>query len=234
MSQKQRSYRKRKRLESEPESDPDSRLESTLWLQQQRNKKSGLTDQQLSFGGQGQDSDGEHVYGLQPRASDLLEAYVKEKTVSKTGDCNMEQYVEEEIAKRLGKKRVDVDEGGEAARKEKEHELYQIPENLRGSEMGEVSIPGLNTAITEIQLPMKYKLKNIEATESAKNELLQLSRPTQNKQPLSSKIDVNNFEKKESGFVVEDNPGECKRMDFPLRFGKPQKGEKWSEARVRY
>lgn len=90
-------------------------------------------------------------------------------------DPNMTRYVEQELAKRRGKK---IDEAGRVENevKQAEDELYSIPEHLKVKRRNsEESSTQWTTGIAEIQLPIEYKLKNIEETEAAK-KLLQEKR----------------------------------------------------------
>ncbi|WMV10590.1 hypothetical protein MTR67_003975 [Solanum verrucosum] len=85
------------------------------------------------------------------------------------------RYVEQELAKKRGKN-VDVADQVENEVKRAEDELYKIPEHLKVKRRNsEESSTQWTTGIAEIQLPIEYKLKNIEETEAAK-KLLQEKR----------------------------------------------------------
>lgn len=112
--------------------------------------------------------------------SELLDSYVKAKSIFATQENqHMEQYVEEELAKRLGKKPDTEPE--DAAREKQRHleeELYSVPAELQSTLLQpDVVVPGLMTGITEVALPAQYRLRNIEETEAAKHRLLAASRP---------------------------------------------------------
>eukprot|EP00955_Chlamydomonas_euryale_P017939 190907-Chlamydomonas_euryale.AAC.1 len=83
-----------------------------------------------------------------------------------------EKYVQEELARRLGK-RADGDQLDEAelARRKVEAELYAVPEHLQPT-MNDVSLSGMNAAITEFVLPADDRLRKIEETEAAKRRML--------------------------------------------------------------
>ncbi|GMP48498.1 hypothetical protein CsSME_00015827 [Camellia sinensis var. sinensis] len=90
-------------------------------------------------------------------------------------DPNMLRYVEQELAKKRGKN-VDVANQVENEVKHAEDELYKIPEHLKVKRRNsEESSTQWTTGIAEVQLPIEFKLKNIEETEAAK-KLLQEKR----------------------------------------------------------
>ncbi|KAL7246923.1 hypothetical protein ACSBR2_001936 [Camellia fascicularis] len=85
------------------------------------------------------------------------------------------RYVEQELAKKRGKN-VDVANQVENEVKHAEDELYKIPEHLKVKRRNsEESSTQWTTGIAEVQLPIEFKLKNIEETEAAK-KLLQEKR----------------------------------------------------------
>lgn len=90
-------------------------------------------------------------------------------------DPNMVKYVEQELAKKRGRN-INKSDQVENDIKSAEDELYKIPEHLkvkkRTSDEGSTQ---WTTGIAEVQLPIEYKLKNIEETEAAK-KLLQEKR----------------------------------------------------------
>ncbi|KAI5564950.1 hypothetical protein POPTR_014G110200v4 [Populus trichocarpa] len=90
-------------------------------------------------------------------------------------DPNMLQYVEQELAKKRGKN-IDATDQVETELKRAEDELYKIPEHLKVKKRNsEESSTQWTTGIAEVQLPIEYKLRNIEETEAAK-KLLQEKR----------------------------------------------------------
>lgn len=96
-------------------------------------------------------------------------------------DPNMLRFIENELAKRRagaggGDAGGDEGEGGKSKMTEEEA-LYVTPANLsvRKTE-GEETADRWLTGIVEVQLPMDYKLKNIEETELAKAKMLEKTR----------------------------------------------------------
>ncbi|CEM14109.1 unnamed protein product [Vitrella brassicaformis CCMP3155] len=90
------------------------------------------------------------------------------------GNEAMDQHLEEFLRERLD---VTEDKGDEAPQeKTREQELYEIPPELRIKDATEEHAEKMNwvTGLVEVPLPIEYKLKNIEATEKAKREKLQL------------------------------------------------------------
>uniref|UniRef100_A0A6N2NCL8 Protein COP1 SUPPRESSOR 2 n=1 Tax=Salix viminalis TaxID=40686 RepID=A0A6N2NCL8_SALVM len=85
------------------------------------------------------------------------------------------KYVEQELAKKRGKN-IDETDQVETELKRAEDELYKIPEHLKVKKRNsEESSTQWTTGIAEVQLPIEYKLRNIEETEAAK-KLLQEKR----------------------------------------------------------
>ncbi|KAF2309165.1 hypothetical protein GH714_000976 [Hevea brasiliensis] len=88
---------------------------------------------------------------------------------------NRLKYVEQELAKKRGKN-IDETNQVENDLKRAEDELYKIPEHLKVKRRNsEESSTQWTTGIAEVQLPIEYKLRNIEETEAAK-KLLQEKR----------------------------------------------------------
>ncbi|KAE9589524.1 hypothetical protein Lal_00000601 [Lupinus albus] len=156
-------------------------LEEIKLLQKQRERKSGiaanLTLQPQSAIGSGlaskpaekNDGDGGDKDDL------VLQDTFAQETAVLVEDPNMVKYVENELAKKTGKK-IDAADQVENELKRAEDELYKIPEHLKVKRRNsEESSTQWTTGIAEIQLPIEYKLKNIEETEAAK-KLLQEKR----------------------------------------------------------
>jgi hypothetical protein len=106
--------------------------------------------------------------------NDLMESYVKaqgNQSAFLDEEKHMEQFIEQELARRLGK---TVDDGSQKLSKQEleEQELYKVPEAFKAQLTKEVSIPGLITAITEVEVSKEEKLKRIEETEAMKRQLL--------------------------------------------------------------
>lgn len=96
-------------------------------------------------------------------------------------DPNMLRFIENELAKRRagGSGAGDGDDGGEDGGRGKTEEelLWVTPDNLSVRKMeGEETADRWLTGIVEVQLPMDYKLKNIEETELAKAKMLEKTR----------------------------------------------------------
>ncbi|KAI3850844.1 hypothetical protein MKW92_015392 [Papaver armeniacum] len=90
-------------------------------------------------------------------------------------NCEEVKYIEQEMAKNKGKQIEDVDKV-ENDLKRAEDELYVIPDHLKVKKRNlEESSTQWTTGIAEVQLPIEYKLRNIEETEAAK-KLLQEKR----------------------------------------------------------
>ncbi|KAF3633896.1 putative myricetin O-methyltransferase-like [Capsicum annuum] len=103
------------------------------------------------------------------------ESYVNARLLGDGLQSRRLRYVEQELAKKRGKN-VDVADQVENEVKRAEDELYKIPEHLKVKRRNsEESSTQWTTGIAEIQLPIEYKLKNIEETEAAK-KLLQEKR----------------------------------------------------------
>uniref|UniRef100_A0A0D9VUH5 Uncharacterized protein n=1 Tax=Leersia perrieri TaxID=77586 RepID=A0A0D9VUH5_9ORYZ len=97
----------------------------------------------------------------------LQDTFAQETAVT-IEDPNMLRYVENELLKKRGKK-VDVKDKEE---KDQVDELYTVPDHLKvRKKNSEESSTQWTTGIAEVQLPIEYKLRNIEETEAAKKML---------------------------------------------------------------
>ncbi|KAH0733093.1 hypothetical protein KY289_004281 [Solanum tuberosum] len=198
---KRRNFRKRSRVDdgeddsstkdnngSDDEQERRLALEEVKFLQKQRERKLGVpavssTTSQVAAGGGGSNSS---AGGLVRKVNDkgegdgekdelVLQDTFAQETAVMEEDPNMLRYVEQELAKKSGKN-VDVADQVENEMKRAEDELYKIPEHLKVKRRNsEESSTQWTTGIAEIQLPIEYKLKNIEETEAAK-KLLQEKR----------------------------------------------------------
>ncbi|KAK4738079.1 hypothetical protein R3W88_001776 [Solanum pinnatisectum] len=198
---KRRNFRKRSRVDdgeddssakdnngSDDEQERRLALEEVKFLQKQRERKLGVpavssTTSQVAAGGGGSNSS---AGGLVRKVNDkgegdgekdelVLQDTFAQETAVMEEDPNMLRYVEQELAKKRGKN-VDVADQVENEVKRAEDELYKIPEHLKVKRRNsEESSTQWTTGIAEIQLPIEYKLKNIEETEAAK-KLLQEKR----------------------------------------------------------
>ncbi|WOL18403.1 hypothetical protein Cni_G27198 [Canna indica] len=172
----------------EDEEDRRLALEEVKLLQKQRERKTGIpalptapqhsptgpggalrkTPSGTGGGGGGGDK-GDRDGGKEDLV--LQDTFAQETAVT-VEDPNMLKYVEQELAKRRGKK-VD---SGEKEDKDPMDELYVVPEHLKVKKRNsEESSTQWTTGIAEVQLPIEYKLRNIEETEAAK-KLLQEKR----------------------------------------------------------
>uniref|UniRef100_A0A5B7C2Z0 Hepatocellular carcinoma-associated antigen 59 n=1 Tax=Davidia involucrata TaxID=16924 RepID=A0A5B7C2Z0_DAVIN len=175
-----------KEVHSDDEEERRLALEEVKFLQKQREKKWGIpaipTTAQGAVAGAGT-----IVGGLvSKKVSDknegdgekdelVLQDTFAQETAVMVEDPNMLRYVEQELAKKRGKK-IDMADQAEKDIKHAEDELYKIPEHLKVKRRNsEESSTQWTTGIAEVQLPIEYKLRNIEETEAAK-KLLQEKR----------------------------------------------------------
>ncbi|CAN0899436.1 Protein COP1 SUPPRESSOR 2 [Linum grandiflorum] len=164
-------------------------LEEVKFLQKQRQRKYGIpalpSSQSLSSSLSKKLADSNDAAAAAAAASAgggdgekeelVLQDTFAQETAVMVEDPNMLKYVEQELAKKRGKN-VDTEEQVENALKQAEDELYKIPEHLKVKKRNsEESSTQWTTGIAEVQLPIEYKLKNIEETEAAK-KLLQEKR----------------------------------------------------------
>lgn len=182
---KPKSFRKRP-LSPEPDSEDEEErrlaLEEVRFLQKQRERKVGipaLPTLRSVLNGSGNRSGGERGEGggggVDGEKEDLvLQDTFAQETAVTIEDPNMLKYVEQELAKKRGKNI----ESGNKEDKDPVDELYIVPEHLKVKKRNsEESSTQWTTGIAEIQLPIEYKLRNIEETEAAK-KLLQEKRFT--------------------------------------------------------
>ncbi|XP_010480882.1 PREDICTED: uncharacterized protein C9orf78 homolog [Camelina sativa] len=152
-------------------------LEEVKFLQKQRERKLGVpalssTAAQYSIGKvkpvEKAEAEGE-------KEELVLQDTFAQETAVLIEDPNMVKYIEQELAKKRGKN-IDDAEEVENELKRVEDELYKIPDHLKVKKRSsEESSTQWTTGIAEVQLPIEYKLKNIEETEAAK-KLLQEKR----------------------------------------------------------
>jgi hypothetical protein len=115
------------------------------------------------------------------------------------------RYVEGELAKRLGKDYVSQDSTDGQRKKVKTLEEIALEEAVP-RKGGTVSDPGVQfvAGVSEVALDIHHKLKNIEATERAKAQL------------LSADGDLNDSTEHDG----RGNRHEFQRSQFPSQFGK--------------
>nr|AFK45335.1 unknown [Medicago truncatula] len=170
--------------DSDDESERRLALEEIKLLQKQRERKSGipatLTLQQsqpgISSGLASKAVDKNDAGGDGGDKDDLVlqDTFAQETAVMDEGP-NMVKYIGQELAKKRGRN-IDEEDQVENELKRAEDELYTIPDHLKVKKRNsEESSTQWTTGIAEIQLPIEYKLKNIEETEAAK-KLLQEKR----------------------------------------------------------
>lgn len=179
-SGKQRNLRKKRALEDDPEDAATAADEAAAaevkadllhglkLLQKQRKRTAGIDASKL-VPAAADDGDG---FG----DNELMDAqYVKAEGTAKSQildeETHMQRYIESQLAARLGKQ---VDEGQQrlSRQQQEELELYRLPEGLQASLTQEVSLPGMMTAITEVEVSKESKMAQIEATEAVKAALL--------------------------------------------------------------
>ncbi|MBA0715103.1 hypothetical protein Golax_014025 [Gossypium laxum] len=150
-------------------------LEEVKFLQKQRERKSGIPAiPSVQTGGivakvtEKAEADGE-------KEELVLQDTFAQETAVLVEDPNMIKYVEQELAKKRGRN-MDLKNEVENDLTRAEDELYKIPEHLKVKKRNsEESSTQWTTGIAEVQLPIEYKLRNIEETEAAK-KLLQEKR----------------------------------------------------------
>ncbi|KAL0462234.1 UNVERIFIED_CONTAM: protein COP1 SUPPRESSOR 2 [Sesamum latifolium] len=189
---KAKNFRKRS-VEAEDEDEDHERrsalaLEEVKFLQRQREKKLGIPALITSASSASAGAGVTHgsTGGLARNVNDKSEGDVEkddlvlqdtfaQETAVMVEDPNMLRYVEQELAKKKGKN-IDVENQVESDVKRAEDELYKIPEHLKVKRRSsQENSTQWTTGIAEVQLPIEYKLKNIEETEAAK-KLLQEKR----------------------------------------------------------
>ncbi|KAF8112954.1 hypothetical protein N665_0058s0053 [Sinapis alba] len=182
-----RNFRKRP-LEEEEEEDDQSKaasseeeekrrlaLEEVKFLQKLRERKLGISALSTAQNSMGKAKPAEKAEAEGEKEELVLQDTFAQETAVLIEDPNMVKYVEQELAKKRGKSLEDAEEV-ENELKRVEDELYKIPDHLKVKKRSsEESSTQWTTGIAEVQLPIEYKLKNIEETEAAK-KLLQEKR----------------------------------------------------------
>lgn len=101
------------------------------------------------------------------------------ETNKRDEDEEMQKYIEEELQRRKGVKRFDEDEASSSNNKyftPEEAALMSLPEHLRKNNIQkseEMLSNQMLNGIPEVDLGIEAKIKNIEATEEAKQKMLQ-------------------------------------------------------------
>ncbi|KAA0050254.1 hypothetical protein IC582_021773 [Cucumis melo] len=187
---------------TEEEEEHRMALEEVKFLQKQRERRAGIpavppVSTQITTAGAGGASGGgglvrksadansktgggggnknESAGGEGDKDDLVLQDTFAQETAVMVEDPNMLKYIEQELAKKRGRT-VETVEGAENDLKQAEDELYKIPEHLKVKRRNSnESSTQWTTGIAEVQLPIEFKLKNIEETEAAK-KLLQEKR----------------------------------------------------------
>lgn len=170
-------FRKRTAPDSDsekPEDDEEIRstLEEVRFLQKQRERRAGVVANQLAVpagGGMNGPKLPEKGEGEGEKEELVLQDTFAQETAVTVEDPNMLKYIEQELAKKRGRELGIVAEDVKA---EEVNDLYITPEHLKVRRRNaEESSTQWTTGIAEVQLPIEYKLKNIEETEAAKKQL---------------------------------------------------------------
>lgn len=190
MSGKQRNIRKRRALDEQEElpDGPDAaegedgapRLtaEDIRLLQKQRQRHGGVEASTLAVADTRAERKAAAAVAAGSRQQDVLQAAFKRerRLHSEEEDPHMKQYIEEQLAKRMGK---DVEAERERQREEEEQRrrmadplLAALPEGLQKRQQDTELGPSWVAGMTEVPLSLEQKLKNIEETEAAKKRML--------------------------------------------------------------
>lgn len=101
-------------------------------------------------------------------------------------DTHMLKYIEDEMAKRKG---VQLDKTVQSKPKSKEDLLYQVPENINVKSKIMASEEMLSnqmlSGIPEVDLGIDAKIRNIEATEEAKQKMMEEQRNKKSRGPTA-------------------------------------------------
>ncbi|VAI51870.1 unnamed protein product [Triticum turgidum subsp. durum] len=176
-----KNFRKRS-LESDAadnSDDEDTRrvaLEEIRYMQKLRERKLGIPAASVATGAaasattdgstaRGRGGSGAGAAGEEDLV--LQDTFAQETAVT-IEDPNMLRYVENELLKKRGKT-IEVNDKDD---KDEVDELYVVPDHLKVRKKNmEESSTQWTTGIAEVQLPIEYKLRNIEETEAAKKML---------------------------------------------------------------
>lgn len=167
--------------EQEDEGTLQQRIQDARMVIRARDKKQGVGAESLAKGNAKFDADEED--GEDERAKALAGNFsAAAAAVADTGaaeDPNMLAFIENELAKRRGAERAEQfgDEEGGARQKTEEEMLWETPDELSVRKVeGEETADRWLTGIVEVQLPMEYKVRNVEDTEKAKQKMLEKQR----------------------------------------------------------
>eukprot|EP00199_Chlamydomonas_sp_CCMP681_P006707 CAMPEP_0119105460 /NCGR_PEP_ID=MMETSP1180-20130426/3407_1 /TAXON_ID=3052 ORGANISM="Chlamydomonas cf sp, Strain CCMP681" /NCGR_SAMPLE_ID=MMETSP1180 /ASSEMBLY_ACC=CAM_ASM_000741 /LENGTH=289 /DNA_ID=CAMNT_0007090505 /DNA_START=16 /DNA_END=885 /DNA_ORIENTATION=- len=157
------------------------RMEELRMLQKLRKRTFGTSSNALAAG-QGLKEDlgfsrrGDKEEAVQEPTSALGGTFSKAKEIREgvdTDEQSMAKFVEEELAKRLGKRVGDSEqEDPETKRKRQEADMYLIPDEYKTILTGDTVVPGMTVVISEVPVSAAVRLQNIEQVEAMKRRLL--------------------------------------------------------------
>uniref|UniRef100_A0A0C9RQW6 TSA: Wollemia nobilis Ref_Wollemi_Transcript_986_1099 transcribed RNA sequence n=1 Tax=Wollemia nobilis TaxID=56998 RepID=A0A0C9RQW6_9CONI len=176
----ERKHFRKKRMISEDDDDNEEEeeqrrlaLQEMKLLQKQRERRSGIVAGEAGEGMAskvGDKAEGVAADGGEKEELVLQDTFAQETAVT-VEDPNMLKYVEQELAKKRGKL-IGNDAPAAEESKAPEDDLYVVPDHLKVRRRNsEESSTQWTTGIAEVQLPIEYKLRNIEETEAAKKQL---------------------------------------------------------------
>ncbi|CAL5221323.1 g3497 [Coccomyxa viridis] len=170
---KERNIRKRRGVDEDDDASEEEKvdvrkvLEDTKLMHKQKKRRAGLDAARLLS------ESGAIQGGAEGHHSELMDTYIKETKRDDTErDPEMEKYIEEQLRKRLGKRRDSEEGEGEENGNAEEDDLYTIPANLQGQKIKQQDVSSWLTGIQEVPLSLQYKMRNIDETEAAKKRLL--------------------------------------------------------------
>jgi len=234
---------------SENESDDNEttrdKLEALRSLQKMRGRQNGVSAASLALGKKIQKTDeisdsdpfkmetGGIVYMKGKKKSDLTgvsgetaeaigTAFAAE-TNRRDEDAEMLKYVEEELARRKG--HLKEEEEVKDIQKSQADSLYDLPEHLKKYSSEKRSEDMLSnqmlSGIPEIDLGIEAKIKNIEATEEAKQQLIEERKRLRDNMPsafVPTNIAVNFVQHKRFSHVDDQKP----KFKKPVEEVKPE------------
>lgn len=233
-----------------PDADAEELRQTTLLLQEDRKRRKKVSDYisenvHDAHAGAGAGDDDFDDDGEGDRDTRRFLGAFSQELQRTSESTRMDEFVAEQLRRRRLKEagRDDLIADGQkpskaTERKETLHdELYQIPDRYREvpKVASEVGVDQWLAGITEVELPIENKLKNIEETERAKQKLLEKHESESGKKNATEHIPRNfnsNFSKHHTAFLREierkrrkaghtdapkkppaDNPGENVQSD---------------------
>eukprot|EP00887_Chlorella_sp_A99_P000791 scaffold5.g791.t1 len=218
--QKQRNLRKKRTLEEleAPEGEeegPALTAEDIKLLQRRRQRRTGTDAVALAVADTSAPAEADK--GPAAGGPEVLEAAFKRERlrVAEEEDPHMKQYIEEQLAQRMGRRQREEEEAAAAAAQRPAPDDLDalLPETLKPRQVDTELGPSWVAGISEVPLTVEQKLANIEETEAAKNRILARSMALMTR-----------------GAGDEDGGGRGpSRTAFPVRFGRLNPDE---EARI--